>query len=208
MSGQDQGGTGWTGTVIRVGTVHSPFAEATGTPVQNFAARVHGGGLGESDLPPAPVVDVRGGRGTLEVVAEWEEALADLVGCDRIWVLFWIDRASPAKTKVVPYRDTRERGLFSTRSPARPNPIGISCVRLLGVAGRFVHVAELDILDGSPLLDIKPYVAEYDSFPEARRGWLEEPSVRQGAMWADGRFERPATDAISPSSHSIAGGNP
>jgi len=94
----------------------------------------------------------------------------------------------------VPYRDTRERGLFSTRAPARPNPIGISCLRVLGVRGRFVHVAEMDLLDGSPILDIKPYVTEYDSFPEAKTAWLADPTVMPGAMWADGRFERSASE--------------
>jgi tRNA (Thr-GGU) A37 N-methylase len=68
----------------------------------------------------------------------------------------------------------------------------MSCVRLLGVRGRFVHVAELDALDGSPLLDIKPYVPIYDSFPEVKIGWLQSPTVRDGAMHADGRFEIPS----------------
>jgi tRNA-Thr(GGU) m(6)t(6)A37 methyltransferase TsaA len=173
-----------------VGVVHSPFTQATGTPIQNCAARVHGAGLRpEAPLPEAPVRDASGGRGTLEIDPAWVDALADLDGCDRIWLLFWADRAATPRTRVVPYRDSQERGLFSTRAPARPNPIGMSCVRLLGVRGRFVHVAELDLLDGTPLLDIKPYVPEYDCFPEARTAWLSEPTVRAGAMWADSRFE-------------------
>lgn len=181
----------WVAGVEALGRVHSPFREATGTPVQNYAARDHLGGLtSPGPLPEAPIVDPSGGRGTLEVADAWREALADLDGFDRIWVLFWVDRAAPARTKVLPYRDSVERGLFATRAPARPNPIGISCVRLLGVAGRFVHVAELDILDGTPLLDIKPYVPEYDAFPEARRGWLGDATVTPGPMAADDRFER------------------
>lgn len=183
--------SGWSRSLGALGMVHSPFRQATGTPVQNYAARRQDGGrLDEPDpLPESPVVSEGGGRGTLEIVPEWEAALSDLGGCDRIWLLFWADRASEPKPMVVPYRDTRERGLFSTRAPARPNPIGMSCVKLLGIAGRYVHVSELDILDGTPLLDIKPYVAEYDSFPDAKRGWLDEPTARQGAMWADARFE-------------------
>lgn len=180
----------WSREVISIGRVHSPFAAATGTPVQNFAARAHGGIRPESEtIREEPFVDERGGRGTLEIVPAWEPALADLDGCDRIWLLFWADRASAPVPRVVPYRDTRERGLFSTRAPARPNPIGLSCVRLLGIRGRFVHVEELDLLDGTPLLDIKPYVAQYDSFPDAALGWLREPTVIPGAMWADSRFE-------------------
>ena len=181
----------WSERVERVGVVHSPFRMATGTPVQNYASRGHEGGLDPAkECVEGVVVDPRGGRGTLEVDPRWEGALSDLAGLDRIWVIFWLDRSTPAKAKVLPYRDTVERGLFSTRAPSRPNPIGMSCVRLLGVAGRFVHVCELDILDGSPLLDIKPYVAEYDSFPDAKRGWLDEPSVKPGPLAADARFER------------------
>ena len=180
----------WKREVEAVGIVHSPFTKATGTPVQNFAARRHAGGaVASADLPEGPRRDEKGGTGTVEIVARWQEALADLDGCDRIWLLFWADRSAEPKPRVVPYRDTRERGLFSTRAPARPNPIGISCLHLLGIRGRFLHVDELDILDGTPVLDIKPYVPEYDCFPDARLGWLAEPTVRRGAMWADDRFE-------------------
>jgi len=180
----------WTENLRRIGTIHSPFLDASGTPVQNFAARGHEGGLlPQGELEAFPVRDARGGRGTLEIDPRWEEALQDLVGYDRIWLLFWVHRAGPVRPLVRPYRDTVERGLFATRAPARPNPIGLSCVRLLGLRGRFVHVAVLDALDGSPLLDIKPYVPEYDSFPGASRGWLEAPTVSQGAILADNRFQ-------------------
>jgi len=183
----------WTGSVAAIGRVHSPFLAATGTPVQNYAARVHEGGLdGTQDLSQYPCVSVQGGRGTLEIRTEWAQALDDVHGCDRIWVLFWVDRAATAKAKVIPYRDTQERGLFATRAPARPNPIGLSCVKVLGVAGRFVHVSEIDMLDGTPILDIKPYVAEADSFPEARCAWLQGASVKAGVVCADTRFERSA----------------
>lgn len=182
--------TTWSATLRAIGRVHSPFVEALGTPVQNYAAQSHAGGLTNLDgTQPHAVTDVRGGRGTLEVFPEWTDALQDMEGCPRIWILFWVHRAAPTRTKVRPYRDTTERGLFSTRAPARPNPIGISCVKLLGVSDRFVHVAELDALDGSPLLDIKPYVDGYDCFPGIAPAWLGSGSVRHGAMVADGRFE-------------------
>jgi tRNA-Thr(GGU) m(6)t(6)A37 methyltransferase TsaA len=181
------------GTWRAVGTVHSPFRQALGAPVQPFAARTHLGGwdpVAEA-LPEAPFTHESGGRGTLEVDSLWQEALADLEGFSRVWILFWCRRGASAEASSARCRDTVERGLFSTRAPARPNPIGMSCVRLLGVRGRFVHVAELDVLDGSSLLDIKPYVPLYDSFPDERIGWLRSPTARGGILHADDRVERP-----------------
>jgi tRNA-Thr(GGU) m(6)t(6)A37 methyltransferase TsaA len=114
------------------------------------------------------------------------EGLADLEGFDRIWLLYWCDRSARARMRVIPYRDTQERGLFATRAPARPNPIGLSCVRLLRIADHVLHIGDVDILDGTPLLDIKPYVPAFDSFPAARHGWLSERSTER--LVADGRF--------------------
>ncbi len=89
---------------------------------------------------------------------------------------------------VVPYRDTVEHGLFATRAPARPNALGISCVRLLNIEGCILRLAEVDILDGTPLLDIKPYVPQYDNYPVQRCGWLD--TVPDKPVVADARFER------------------
>jgi tRNA-Thr(GGU) m(6)t(6)A37 methyltransferase TsaA len=174
-----------------VGVVRSPFAQAPGTPLQNFAAAQNDGGLVPDDaLPDAVVVDARGGRGTLVVDAAWEQALKDLEGFDRVWVIFHIHQAKEPQALVVPFRDTVPRGVFATRAPARPNAIGMSAVRLLGVTGCHVHVAELDVLDGSPLLDIKPYIPAYDSRPDARSGWLAFETARPEVLMADGRFAK------------------
>ena len=97
-----------------------------------------------------------------------------------------MDRAAPFKPRVVPYRDTRERGLFATRSPCRPNPIGLSAVRVLRREGRVLHVADIDILDGTPLLDLKPYVPEFDAHADSAAGWLGETT--EDRRCADGRF--------------------
>lgn len=152
-----------------IGVIHSPFTQAAGTPVQPFCA-------GDAE-------------GWIEVFDAYAEALRDLDGFERVWLLFWCHRASDLKLKVIPYRDTVARGLFATRAPARPNPIGMSTVRLLRVDGNRVHVAELDILDGTPLLDIKPYVSQYDSYPGQRCGWLEGDQAKTDVTAADGRFE-------------------
>lgn len=174
-----------------IGIVHSPFVQAQGTPVQPFAAREHLGGCADPlELPFAPRTSAQGGVGTLEINAEWEEALLHLEGFSRAWILFWCHRSAPAQKVAIPYRDTVPHGLFATRAPARPNPIGLSCVRITGIRGRFVHVAEMDALHGSPLLDIKPYVPLYDSFGEVRCGWLENHENKKLAMHADARFER------------------
>jgi tRNA-Thr(GGU) m(6)t(6)A37 methyltransferase TsaA len=176
-----------------IGIVHSPFTQAQGTPVQPFAAAQMGHGAQafntQTNLEEIQV-DVNGGCGSLEIHAEWIGALQDLDGFSHIWVLFWCNQANQPKPKVLPYRDTIERGLFATRVPARPNPIGISCVRIRAVHGRMVHVSEMDMLDGTPIVDIKPYVPEYDVREGVQRGWLASPSARTGVVLADGRFAR------------------
>ncbi|MHC4471085.1 MAG: tRNA (N6-threonylcarbamoyladenosine(37)-N6)-methyltransferase TrmO [Planctomycetota bacterium] len=126
-----------------------------------------------------------------EIVIEsaFRESLRDLEGFERIWVLTWLDRAKDYRPLVVPYRDTVERGLFATRSPSRPNPIGLSCVELLSVdreAG-LVSVGATDLLDGTPVLDVKPYIPEIDAFPDARAGWFGDSTSNRGR--ADDRFE-------------------
>lgn len=115
------------------------------------------------------------------------DALADLAGFERLWLLYHLDRAAAFKPRVVPYRDTVERGLFATRSPSRPNPIGLSAVRLISVERDGLLVEGLDVLDETPLLDIKPYVPEFDSHPSSKAGWFESALKTERA---DGRFER------------------
>jgi tRNA-Thr(GGU) m(6)t(6)A37 methyltransferase TsaA len=133
----------------------------------------------------------------VEIGPRWREALRDLEGFDRVWLLTHLDRAGEYRLRVVPYRDEVERGLFSTRAPARPSPIGLSCVRLLSVdqeAG-ILRIGPVDLLDGTPVLDVKPYLPEFDSFPDARAGWFDASGVDRDR--ADGRFadrDRPPGD--------------
>ncbi len=149
-----------------IGIIHSPFTEASGTPRQ--------------------AVFAKGSEGTVEVFAEFQEGLANLEGFERIWLLFWLDRAAPYRLKVKPYMDDKMRGLFATRAPSRPNPIGMSCVKLLSVEGNVLGVAEIDALDGTPLLDIKPYVGKLDCFNVKRSGWLQ--NILNNPSPADDRF--------------------
>ena len=157
-----------------IGLIHSPYHQAEGTPIQpRWAAGI---------------------EGTVELFPEFAPGLRDLVGFDRIWLLYWFDRARTAQLEVVPYLDTQTRGIFATRAPSRPNCIGLSCVRLLAVEGSLLRVADLDALDGTPLLDLKPYVPDFDVFPVERVGWFARA---RGTPVADGRFakgvENPST---------------
>lgn len=123
----------------------------------------------------------------MELFADYAEGIRDLDGFDRIWLIYAFHHAPPlGKMRVVPFRDNREHGVFATRTPCRPSPIGLSCVRLLGIEGRTLRVSGVDMLEGTPLLDIKPYVPEFDSFPDAKAGWLDKSRVNR--TYADSRF--------------------
>lgn len=150
-------------TVRPIGVVRSPHEERHGTPRQaavpadpalrpDEAARIE---LFPDVLPP--------------------EAVRDLEGFDLVWVLAWLHLNDGWNPTVVPPRGPRiRRSLLATRAPHRPNPIGLSAARLVRVEGRVLHLARLDLLDGTPILDVKPYVPSVDAFPDARAGWLHE----------------------------------
>src|SRR5882757_9696227 len=144
-----------------IGVVHSPFKERVDAPRQPSAAR--------------------GVEGTIELFSgrNFEQALEDIQGFNFIWVVFWFHLNTTWKPKVSPPRSGLRRGVFATRSPYRPNPIGLSVVELLKVDGLTLSVQSLDILDGTPVLDLKPYIPYSDSLPEASNGWLDAPSDPQ-----------------------------
>ena len=152
-----------------IGTIRSPFPRPEGTPIQ-----------------PRHSIDSRG-----EVVVDepYVKALGDIEGFDRIWLLYWCHLSAPWRAHVIPFRDDCPHGLFATRSPSRPNPIGLSPVRLLERHGPRLLVAELDVVDGSPLLGIKPYVPDFDAHPDAKSGWLRGADER--TTRADSRFRLP-----------------
>ena len=137
---------------------------------------VRGGGHYPQEAPRQGVYACNTGRIELLEHRNFETALADLAGFDRIWVLFVFDRAGNWKPKVRPPdgADGRRIGLFATRAPHRPNPIGISAVELVGVEGRSVRIRNFDLLDGTPVLDIKPYIPDVDAFPASKAGWRDE----------------------------------
>jgi len=139
-------------------TVHATKVEA---PRQPAAAR---------DAPG--VIELLPGRNL-------EHAIEDLAGWERIWVLFWFDRNEGWRPKVLPPRSTSGRkGVLATRSPHRPNPLGLSALRLERIEGLRLHVRDVDLLDGTPILDIKPYVAYTDAFADSGGGWLQDRDPR------------------------------
>ena len=119
-------------------------------------------------------------EGFIEMLEEFEEGLLDIEGFSHLFVIWVFDRAEGFELQGVPPTDTRPHGVFATRSPRRPNPLGLTVVRLLGREGRRLRVAGLDMLDDTPVLDLKPYLS---SVPDAdlRRGWLAEAEARRNS---------------------------
>ncbi|RLG70733.1 MAG: tRNA (N6-threonylcarbamoyladenosine(37)-N6)-methyltransferase TrmO [Methanobacteriota archaeon] len=151
-----------------IGVIHSPFKEPRGTPIQPTAGK--------------------GVRGVIEVFPEYVEGLKDLEGFSHIILLYYFHLSRKTELRVKPFMDNKLRGVFSTRAPNRPNPIGVSVVRLLRVEGNRVHIQGLDIVDGTPLLDIKPYVPEFDMRKAEKVGWLEKNLGKLEKTRDDGRF--------------------
>ena len=151
-----------------IGVIHSPFKEPKGTPIQPAGAK--------------------GIDGTVEVFPEYVKGLKDVEGFSHIILIYHFHLSRGAPLKVKPYMDNESHGVFAMRGPSRPNPIGISIVRLMGIEGNVLHIQDVDIIDGTPLLDIKPYVPEFDIRKAERTGWLEKNVHKLSASKDDGRF--------------------
>lgn len=151
-----------------VGVIHSPFTELEGMPIQPAGAS--------------------GVKGTVEVFPDYKPGLKDLNGFSHIILLYHFHRSTGFKLRVTPFMDTKKRGVFATRAPKRPNPIGLSVVRLVSIKGTILQIEDVDILDGTPLLDIKPYVPEFDEQMSVRTGWLEEVRKTVSKRKSDKRF--------------------
>ncbi len=151
-----------------IGVIHTPFDTPEGMPIQSAGAEAV--------------------RGTVEVFGEYAEGLRDLDGFSHVILLYHFHRVRTQKLLVSPFLDSRKRGLFATRAPTRPNPIGISVVKLLVAEGCTLLVENVDILNGTPLLDIKPYVPEFDAHRADRVGWLKHARGKVQNKKADDRF--------------------
>lgn len=152
-----------------IGMIRSPFTEREGMPIQPSGAQ--------------------GVAGRVEVAEAYRAGLKDLDGFSHIILLYQLHRSEGYALEVVPFMDTEPRGLFSTRAPKRPNAIGLSVVELVRVEGGILHIRNVDILDATPLLDIKPYVPEFDAPANVRTGWLEKAKETAAERKSDGRFK-------------------
>jgi tRNA-Thr(GGU) m(6)t(6)A37 methyltransferase TsaA len=152
-----------------IGIVHTPFTKTEGMPIQPAgAAGVHG---------------------TVEVFEKYRAGLKDLDGFSHIILLYYFHRSQGFDLHVVPFMDEKPRGLFATRAPKRPNPIGLSVVQLDKIDKGTLYIQNVDILDGTPLIDIKPYIPEFDRHTYIRTGWLEQARKTVKDRKADDRFQ-------------------
>lgn len=153
---------------LQIGIIHSPFKEPEGTPIQPKAAQ--------------------GIEGTVEIFKEFGEGLKDIDGFSHIILVYHFHLSKKPSLLVKPFMDDQIHGVFSTRAPNRPNPIGISVVQLIKVEENILYVKDLDIIEGTPLLDIKPYVPEFDLTDAGKKGWLQKNLGKLSTSKDDGRF--------------------
>jgi tRNA-Thr(GGU) m(6)t(6)A37 methyltransferase TsaA len=151
-----------------IGVIHTSFREPAGTPIQ---ATSFVGSAGHVEIDPALAPGLR-----------------DLEAFSHLILLYHLHRVGVVKLTVKPFLDDREHGVFATRAPARPNPIGLSVVRLVGIEGTRLDIEDVDMIDGTPLLDLKPYVPAFDARDDVRVGWYADRLDHLEGATADDRF--------------------
>ncbi len=152
-----------------IGLIHTPFKSLEQMPIQ-------------------PTSDASG-PGTVEVFPEFAEALKDLEGFSHIYLLYHFHKAGTSRLTVTPFLDSEPHGIFATRAPSRPNPLGISLVKLVRIESNHLYVEHVDVLDETPLLDIKPYVPQFEDLDDVRIGWLEHVRRKIRTQRSDDRFK-------------------
>jgi len=157
-------------TFTPIGVIHSPFHNLSEMPIQPSSAL------------SAP--------GTVEIFPQFAAGLKDLDGFSHIILLYHLHKVRRVELTVTPFLDTETRGVFATRAPLRPNPIGLSVVPLEKVEANLLYVSRLDVLDGTPLLDLKPFVPEFNDQAPIRIGWLEAARGEIAQARSDARFDQ------------------
>ena len=153
---------------IPIGTISSPFKEPRGVPIQ-----------------PSGAIGI---KGRVEIYPEYAEGLKDIDGFSHIILIYYFHLAKKSSLSVTPFMDKHQHGVFATRASARPNPIGFSVLELEKVDGNLLFVKDIDILDGTPLLDIKPCVPQFDFRDVTKTGWLKDVIHDLPDAKDDGRF--------------------
>ena len=153
-----------------IGIIHTPFSTPEGTPIQPQGTA--------------------GDEGTVEVFSEFADGLADLQGFSHIFLIYHCHLAKPFSLRVKPFLDDKPHGVFATRAPSRPNPIGLSIVTLINIESNMLYIRDIDVVDKTPLLDIKPYVPDFDARKSKKIGWLEDKTKKIKNTIADRRFSR------------------
>jgi tRNA-Thr(GGU) m(6)t(6)A37 methyltransferase TsaA len=151
-----------------IGIIHTPFQTLEEMPIQPTSA---------ASRP-----------GVAEIFPQYAAGLRDLDGFSHIYLIYHLHRVENVKLLVTPFLDTQPRGLFATRAPCRPNPIGLSLVKLERIEANRLYIARLDILDQTPLLDIKPYIPEFEPSQDVRVGWVAQASGKVQTQRSDERF--------------------
>ena len=152
-----------------IGIIHTPFKTIENIPIQPAAGKTI--------------------EGWIEIFDEYTEGLSDLDGFSHIYLLFHLHRSKNYSLKLIPFLDTVKRGVFSTRSPARPNPLGLSIVEIVSIHDNIINIKGIDILDGSPLIDIKPYVPDFEVTKNIKKGWFEGKEKIIPGKLSDDRFK-------------------
>jgi len=153
-----------------IGIIHTPFKDTSGVPIQPTAAE--------------------GVTGTVEIDESFADGLKDIEGFSHIILIYHCHLSKEPRLQITPFLDETVRGVFATRAPTRPNSIGLSVVKLVRVEGRILHIVNSDVLDGTPLLDIKPYVPEFDCTDNVSIGWLAGRVEKLPETKSDKRFGR------------------
>jgi tRNA-Thr(GGU) m(6)t(6)A37 methyltransferase TsaA len=152
-----------------IGTIYTPFKTKKGMPIQSKGAM--------------------GIKGQIILNENLVAGLADLDGFSHIILIYYFHESAGFELKIIPFLDETKRGVFSTRAPSRPNSIGISVVRLLNIEKNILNIENVDMIDGTPLLDIKPYIPDFDIHEIDKCGWLENKSDKLNEIKSDSRFE-------------------
>ncbi len=152
-----------------IGTIHTPQKTKEGMPIQSVGAE--------------------GTKGNIKLKKKYMEGLLDLDGFSHIYLIYHFHKSKDFKLKVMPFLDDKLHGIFSTRAPQRPNSIGISVVKLISIKDNILEIENVDMIDGTPLLDIKPYISEFDIHDIERSGWIKKKTNKLNEIKSDDRFK-------------------